>query len=400
MIRKEKLSFRVKRKILNIKSNLLRAIVSLHKRDNNLIVYGGALDLFIDNAKHLFIYNNKALPNYRHVWLSRNDEMLQRVRSLGFECAKSNSVEGRRLLYRAGMVIYDNRIDEFASHELSEGAVRFELWHGVTVAKRIGQIRNDPPEPYIISSTFHYKYVHSHVYGDYVLATSRNLSNVMSAAFQVPIENIIISDQPRCHTLYMTNTELDDFVVKYEVPEGVRMYNELKAESRQKIIYMPTFRDADPNYIYRAIPDWDEFNSFLKATNIVLYLKLHRITPLPTGFGYSNIQVLDNSLDIYPLLPLFDRLITDYSSIMFDFALMHKPVIIYDFDIEEYTAKSRYIFKGFIELLKSLSEAKNYQELTTLMRAPDISIKLISTNKYYDCPGDISSIINFITTKL
>ena len=54
MIRKEKLSFRVKRKILNIKSNLLRAIVSLHKRDNNLIVYGGALDLFIDNAKHLY----------------------------------------------------------------------------------------------------------------------------------------------------------------------------------------------------------------------------------------------------------------------------------------------------------------------------------------------------------
>jgi CDP-glycerol glycerophosphotransferase len=298
------------------------------------------------------------------------------------------------------MVIYDYRIDEFACHELLEGAVRFELWHGVNAVKKVGQIRTDSPEPYVITSAFHYKYIHDHIFGDYVLAPSRSLSNVMSAAFHVPLKNIIISDQPRCHTLYMTKMELDDFVVKYEDAIGVRMYKELKAESRQKVIYMPTFRDANPKYIYKAIPDWDEFNSFLKTNNIVLYLKVHRVTPLPTGLGYSNIQILDNSLDIYPLLPLFDRLITDYSSIMFDFALMHKPVIIYDFDIEEYATKSRYVFKGFIELLKSLSEAKNYQELTSLMLTSDASIKPFPTSRYYDCPGDISSIINFITTRL
>lgn len=374
----------------------MRALISIHKRDKSLIVYGGALDLFIDNVKHLFILNQKALPEYRHVWLTRSNIVLKRIKEMGFEAIMSNTREGQRLLYRAGMVIYDNRIDEFANHELSEGAVRLELWHGVTCVKMIGSIHTDSPEPYVISSKFKEKFIQNHIYGDYVLATSHKLRNTMSAAFQIPVEKTIVADQPRNHVLYMNSQELDSFVEKFEDFDGKKLYNELKSETRQKVIYMPTFRDANPNYIFEAIPDWNEFNCFLRENDIVFYLKVHRITPLPTNLNYSNIRVIDNGLDIYPILPLFDRLVTDYSSIMFDYSLIEKPIIIYDFDLDEYAHKSRNVFVSFYNLLEGLSEAKTYRDLKRLLLVSDSDIKVLPFSDYYDCPGDRKAIYDFI----
>lgn len=379
---------RIRKKMQRYYEVLLRAIISLHKRDGYLIVYGGALDLFIDNAKHLFIINNQTMPQYRHIWLTRSNEVLIRVRSLGFEAELSDSKIGRSILYHAGMVIYDNRIDEFAGHNLASGAIRFNLWHGIP-GKRIGLINSDPPEPYVVTSNFKDRFFNSHIYGDYVLATSYSLSATMSAAFQVPVEKVIVADQPRNYTLYMNCVELEQYVYKYEDDRGIKMFNELKEESRQKVIYMPTFRDADPQYIYKAIPQWDDFNRFLKDNNIVLYLKVHRVTPLPKKLNFSNIRVLDNKIDIYPLLPLFDRLITDYSSVMFDFATLRKPIIIYDYDLDEYVRESRKVLNEFINLLKSLTEAKNLGELLELLTLPDESICCLPLNRYVQYPGDI-----------
>ena len=390
------LFFKIRRRISDIIGICVRIVVSQHRRDNHLIAYGGALDLFIDNAKHLFILNNKLLPQYRHIWLTRNDEVFERVKSIGYEVLKSNTKEGIQVLYRAGIVIYDNRIDEFANHNLSAGAFRIELWHAVQGVKKIGGIKTDPPIPFVFKSNFEYKYLFKHIYGDYGLATSKSLMPVMSAAFQIPIDKIIVADQPRNHTLYMNEQDLEEFVNKYEDNEGKSIFYELKNEKRMKVIYMPTFRDADPYYIYKAIPDWDAFNLFLRKHDIVFYLKVHRVTPLPQGLDHSNIHIMDNGIDIYPILPLFDRLVTDYSSIMFDFSLMRKPVIIYDFDIDTYMSESRYIFKSFIKLLKEVSEINSYKELCFLLLAKDSEVKPIPLDDYYNCPGDISSILALI----
>ena len=392
--------YRIKHKFSEYYGILIRALVSVHRRNNYLIVYGGALDLFIDNAKHLFILNHKALPEYQHVWLTKKDDVVQRLRNMGFKVERSDSRKGRRLLYQAGIVIYDNDINDFANYDLSEGALRFELWHAVQGVKYIGKIKSDPPQPYIQELNFKEKYIKKHLFGDYALATSTSLKSVMSAAFEVPIDNSVVADQQRSHTLFMTSEELDNFVEKYESVEGQQVFYELKKETRKKIIYMPTFRDADPGYIYKAIPDWEAFNSFLYKNDLVLYLKVHRVTPLPQGFAFSNIKVLDNGLDIYPLLPLFDRLITDYSSIMYEFALLRKPIIIYDYDLDDYATESRHVFKSFIELLKVLSEAKNYKDLERLILTRDSEIKQIPLDNYFDCPGDYSCIYDLIKSRL
>jgi CDP-glycerol glycerophosphotransferase (TagB/SpsB family) len=58
--------------------------------------------------------------------------------------------------------------------------------------------------------------------------------------------------------------------------------------------------------------------------------------------GYKNLLLLDNNLDVYPLLPFTTSLLTDYSSIFVSITLsLNKEIIFYPFDIENYKSKKQ-----------------------------------------------------------
>ena len=61
------------------------------------------------------------------------------------------------------------------------------------------------------------------------------------------------------------------------------------------------------------------------------------------------IKVINPEYDPYPLLKLIDVLITDYSSIYFDFMLTNKPIIFFPYDLEEYLMKSREMYFDYEE---------------------------------------------------
>lgn len=391
----------VKEKFVHHISRIIRIVVSVHRRNKRLIVYGGAMDLFVDNAKHMFLYNNINMPEYRHVWLSNNESVLNKVQSLGLEAVKSHSRQGVFLMWNAGMVIYDYHIDEFSYHNLSAGAVRFNLWHGVP-NKHIGGPVVENPNPYKIESLFRHKYVLDHKKGDYALSPSNSgkMNNIFSSAFYIPLENIIISAYPRCRFLNMSKLEIKMYIEKYEDEQYLDLYNELSNRKDRAFIYMPTFRDANKEYIYSAIPDWVDFDNFLSKFDIKLYIKVHRMTPLPSNLNFSHIKIIDNTIDIYPILSLFDRLITDYSSVMYEFAILEKPIILYTFDMDEYVSKSRYIYKDFIELTKKVPRAKTYNELKLLLTKPDSSLPVFPNEMQIGGINSFCNIVHFIESKL
>lgn len=154
---------------------------------------------------------------------------------------------------------------------------------------------------------------------------------------------------------------------------------------------MPTFRDKKPNYIDEAIPNWKELDEVLKKNNNILYLKVHRMTPTPKGEALSNIVILDNSLDIYPLLPLFDCLISDYSSIMSDFGLLKRPVVLYAYDLDDYISHSRPVFKRFWDVYERLSILKSFDDLKSLISNKELPASYFPVDTYYDCPQDIEA---------
>lgn len=159
---------------------------------------------------------------------------------------------------------------------------------------------------------------------------------------------------------------------------------------------MPTFRDKNKNYLTLAVPDWGRLNKACQEANTVLFVKVHRVTPLPDVSQYSNILIMDNQMDVYPLLPLFDMLITDYSSIMFDFSLMAKKILLYIFDIEQYRTQSRPIFSYFDELLEDISHVDSFDDFVKAMSVNFDDIHQFPSNVFFDSPKDFEQIPNLI----
>ncbi|WP_198266404.1 CDP-glycerol glycerophosphotransferase family protein [sulfur-oxidizing endosymbiont of Gigantopelta aegis] len=116
--------------------------------------------------------------------------------------------------------------------------------------------------------------------------------------------------------------------------------------SEKVIVYMPTHREDTSDIVVSTesiIPlDFIQMDKELKQMNAHLIVKLH---PFVTQFyerfspenGYQNILFHSAQGDIYPLLKYTDILITDYSSVYFDFLLLDRPIIFFCYDFERYS---------------------------------------------------------------
>jgi CDP-glycerol glycerophosphotransferase (TagB/SpsB family) len=111
-----------------------------------------------------------------------------------------------------------------------------------------------------------------------------------------------------------------------------------------------------------------------------------------------NIRVLDNESDMYPLFAKVDLLVTDYSSIFFDFLLTNKPVLFFPYDKVTYLTKDRSMYDDY-DLVTPGYKAYNFEELYTklelffrnasLLKRSDVDYDLIKVmyNKYSDSKG-------------
>jgi CDP-glycerol glycerophosphotransferase len=84
----------------------------------------------------------------------------------------------------------------------------------------------------------------------------------------------------------------------------------------------------------------------------------------------DNILVVDSQTDPYPLLQLSDSLITDYSSIYFDFLLTKKPIIFFPYDYEEYLVESRELYFDYEKYTPGV-KVKSMKDLEVALLAED-----------------------------
>ena len=122
-------------------------------------------------------------------------------------------------------------------------------------------------------------------------------------------------------------------------------------EQIKKILYAPTFRNSMASPFARDILDLDRMDSFAEEKNCLFVLKLH---PLMEGLldddRYQNILFHAPLADIYPALSLFDVLITDYSSIYFDFLLLDRPIIFFPYDYDAYLREDRALLFAYQQM--------------------------------------------------
>ena len=108
---------------------------------------------------------------------------------------------------------------------------------------------------------------------------------------------------------------------------------------------MPTWRDSQRTLFAQHL-DLDRLNAVLASHNELMILKPHPMVNVDMGDkAFSNLLFLVSLMDIYPLLPYVQVLVTDYSSILYDFLLMEgKEAFLYTYDYKEYVDERDFFY--------------------------------------------------------
>jgi CDP-glycerol glycerophosphotransferase (TagB/SpsB family) len=203
-----------------------------------------------------------------------------------------------------------------------------------------------------VKKTWKERFYYPQVYRrpDYFLSSTDFQTVKFAQAFRIREDQCMNLGYPRNDFLLADESKRMDFIRRFESHGTQQLIQQLRSFSKV-LLYMPTWRESQRKLFAEHL-DLQRLNRLMKEQNALLLLKPHANTIIENPEqlkAYSNLQLMDNSVDIYPILPYTDVLITDYSSILYDYLLMEeKGVILYLYDYDEYV-KDRDFNYPFLE---------------------------------------------------
>ena len=388
---------------MSLYSRILRAIIAtiilpfwylqrLFPRDKNLWVFGAWFgSRYSDNSKALFEYVLSNETSIQAIWMTRNEKVYALLNNKGLPVVKSNSFRGFVTALRAGVAVITNDYNDIFP-QCMNGVFSVWLWHGMPM-KKIGKDElkfNEEKYSLLdkIKGKFtdflfpYYKCPHK----DVVLSTGVFFDEYLHTSFVLPYDKIWNDGLPRNDYFFKKSEE--DFIksIKTKYP-GSRI-----------IVYMPTHRKtALKGQPYNGFSGYgfneQKLYNCLQRNNLVFINKGHFYDRGSdyNQFGGRFINITDDDYEnLYTLLKDIDILVTDYSSIYFDFLLTRKPILLTPFDIDDYVSNERPLYFDYhtLEAVKT----KNWDELLALLDSKSLeSPTLKEVSKYHDNIDGFSS---------
>ncbi|EHJ45955.1 CDP-glycerol:poly(glycerophosphate) glycerophosphotransferase (plasmid) [Solidesulfovibrio carbinoliphilus subsp. oakridgensis] len=315
----------------------LAAVLAKTPREHDRVVFvGRSSGLFIDNGKYAFLHAQRHAPHLRTAFMTFEPAPAKALRAHGLPAFCFTDAEGPAELARAGIVVSDDfwwRIKTTAP-DCTKGAFMVQLWHGIPL-KAIGfpEIRssvNMNPQKAEELTRGYSGY-------DAVLSTSPFFcEKAFSRAFAA--DRFWNLGYPRNDALLRAPDRNDMLNV-----DGALYADLVRARKNgdRLVFYMPTFRDTGGNALSAGALDPRAMAAFAQAKGIQFVCKFHPYEDTRFVSTLPHFRFCDAHTDPYPLLQLADLLITDYSSIYFDFLLTGKPVLFFPYDLEDYVTRNR-----------------------------------------------------------
>lgn len=234
-------------------------------------------------------------------------------------------------------IFVDNYFGFLAVTQFKEDVKCIQLWHAAGAIKQFGlkdlSIENR-------SERAHHRFKQVYDQFDYVVVGSDKMATIFEEGFGLCEERILRTGIPRTDFFY-------DDIKKKQVEKSLReTFPNIK--EKQVILYAPTYRDDELD-TPRLMIDLEKMYKNLKY-DYVLFLRLH---PAVNGTFENKYPGFVYNVSSYPdineLLIITDMLVTDYSSIPFEYAFLQRPIIFFAYDLEEYAEK-----RGFWEKYETL----------------------------------------------
>lgn len=238
-----------------------------------------------------------------------------------------------RLIYRlatSDTVLMDDYFGLLGNLTISPETKIIQLWHAGSGFKAVGYSRFGKYGSPKLSNA-HRKYT-------YVITGSKHLVPVYAEAFGVEESAVVPTGLPRIDTFLNeehSQKVTDDFFATYPQFRGKKI-----------VLFAPTFRGksiSDAHYDYDRI-DFEKLHEVCGDKYVVLFRMHHFISeapPIPEEYS-DRLVDFASFPDTNDLLHVTDVLVTDYSSVIYEYTLLDKPILFYAYDKDTYS-----VIRGF-----------------------------------------------------
>lgn len=335
--------------------NIVKLILKNMPTNDSWIVFESHSD-FCDNSRALFeyMYRNKMYNKYKFIWLVDDKN---KFKDMNYTNTVFINIEPKTIYGRMKLYLY-NWLSKyrFLSHRIIDGyskhQITVNLWHGTLLKSVKGCVPTGE-------------------YFDYLLAPTEYFKDIYLDQFACEEKQLLYLGYPRNDMLFDSTNYRNIFI---------------DSNCKSVIMWMPTYRkhkngkmcDSKISMKY-GVPIIEsesqlmELDEFLEKCNGHILIKVHPAQDLTyiSNIKCKNITLLtnkdldDKNINLYSLLGETDALITDYSSIYFDYLLLDKQIAFTVTDSEEYGRSRGYVFDNPLDIMpgvhiKSMNELKEF----------------------------------------
>ena len=214
-----------------------------------------------------------------------------------------DTLKAAECIYSSKVVVTDDYMPLFRNYGKKKGQHFVQLWHAAGAFKKFGA--DGTTLSLCSDAQYHRDY-------DLVSVSSEYVRDIYAKAFAVDREKVRALGVPRCDRFYDKDyLESRKRLVYEKMPE---------AAGRKIILYAPSFRGKGKNRVYLPEIDYKELNDSLREDQIMI-LCPHPLTPEPAEIGAFDKVKLVRDITTNDVMIAADLLITDYSSVIFDYSL-------------------------------------------------------------------------------
>ncbi|MBL4955057.1 CDP-glycerol:glycerophosphate glycerophosphotransferase [Neobacillus sp. YIM B02564] len=313
--------------------------VAKRETDPKLIMFESFLGKqYSDNPRAIYQYLKENYPDYKMYW-SIDPRFRSAFPDKGVPLVKRFSLKWLFLMARARFWVTNSRMPLWLPKP--ENTIYLQTWHG-TPLKRLAQDQKEVLMPGTTTDKYKKNFYKESRNWDYLVSPNPYSTEIFRRAFQFD-KTIVESGYPRNDVFY--RSDLAERAMTFKKKHGLPL-------NKKVILYAPTWRDNQFHQVGKYKMDLQLDLTKLQqelGSEYIIILRMHYLVAENfelgpyEGFAYD----FSNHEDIQDLYIISDLLITDYSSVFFDYANLKRPMIFFTYDIDEYKGDIRGFYFDF-----------------------------------------------------
>lgn len=273
-----------------------------------------------DNPRALSEELGRRHPDVRRVWVLQEGQPVPD----GVTAVRPFSLAHAYHMRRADYVFANNQMPNV--YRKARRTTYVQTWHGAGAFKKVGWDAQAQ-----LSERYLRNFSRDVGYWDHLLTTGPFATAAFRGGFRYD-GDVIETGYPRTDLLLQQ--------ARPENAQRLRASLGLPADARL-ILYGPTWRErgTDEAFVTRAMRTWE---AGLGPSDVLL-VRAHNHDAVLAGYQGTSEQVVNVSRhpDAQDLLAISDVLVTDYSSMFFDFAATGRPIVFFPYDLQQYRDEAR-----------------------------------------------------------